>query len=211
MVTEGLLAVMVILAVSAGLSSQELSSLIANKANPVVVYGKGYGAITKSLLGGFGGFIGIIILNAFILTTLDSATRITRYITEELVNIKNRFFSTLLVVCVGGYLALAKDNMNTPLWKKMWPVFGASNQLVAALALLVLSCWLLARKKPTGYTLIPAVFMLITTVAALFYLALHDFLGKNIPLLIMSFVLIGLALFMVWEVILVFRRMRFNV
>jgi len=207
MVTEGLLAVMVILAVSAGLNFKELSVCIADKSSPIVIYGQGYGNITKTVLGGFGGFIGVIILNAFILTTLDSATRITRYITEEFFKIKNRFLSTSFVVVAGGYLALGKDKLNNPLWKKMWPAFGASNQLVAALALLVLSCWLLARKKPTRYTLLPAIFMLVTTVAALVYQMVQYYQGGDYPLLTVSMVLLGLTFFMVKETISAFRRM----
>ncbi|MFC1704423.1 carbon starvation protein A [Candidatus Omnitrophota bacterium] len=208
MVTEGLLAVLVILVISAGLRSHELSAFIANKTSPIGVYSKGYGNITKVFLGGFGGFIAVVILNAFIFTTLDSATRVTRYITEEFFKIKNRFLSTALVIGASGYLALSKDKFNTPLWKKMWPAFGASNQLVAALALLVLSCWLLARKKPTRYTLIPAIFMLVTTVAALFYQMRSYFKDEDYPLLIVSFVLIGLAVFMVKETAIGFRRLR---
>ena len=103
------------------------------------------------------------------MTTLDTATRINRYISEELFKIKNRYFSTLIVVILSGFLALAKDKYNTPLWKKIWPAFGASNQLVAALALFVISCWLLSKNKPTKFTLYPAIFMLITTLAALIY------------------------------------------
>ncbi|MFC1593768.1 carbon starvation protein A [Candidatus Omnitrophota bacterium] len=208
MVTEGLLAVMVILVVSAGLSMSELSQCITDKINPIGIYAIGYGNITKVVLGGVGGFIGVIILNAFILTTLDSATRITRYITEEFFRIKNRFLSTSIVVLAGGYLALSKDSLNTPLWKKMWPAFGASNQLVAALALLVLSCWLLAHKKPTRFTLLPAIFMLITTVAALFYQTTQYVRSNDYPLIIVSVVLLGLTIFLVREVYVAMRRMR---
>ncbi|MFH1654998.1 MAG: carbon starvation protein A [Candidatus Omnitrophota bacterium] len=211
MVAEGLLAVMVILAISAGLSSVQLNDCFVNKISPVGVFGLGYGSITKSVLGGLGGFVAIIILNAFILTTLDTATRINRYITEELFKIKNRFISTFIIILAGGYLALSKDQFNTPLWQKIWPVFGASNQLVAALALLVVSCWLLARKKPTCYTLLPAIFMLITTIAAMLYQLSRYIQNSDYVLIGISIVLILLAAYLIKEVILVFRKVRKNV
>ena len=54
-------------------------------------------------------------------------------------------------------------------WKVIWPLFGASNQLVAALALMVVTAYFIAIKRPTAYTLIPAIFMVVTTEAALVY------------------------------------------
>jgi len=94
MVAEGLVAVMAILAISAGLGVQ----CLLDKSSPIVIFSKGYGVVTKSLLSGYGGMIAILILNAFILTTLDTATRITRYITEELFKVNNRYLSTVIVV-----------------------------------------------------------------------------------------------------------------
>lgn len=204
MLLEGLLAVLVILAIGAGLGKQ----CLVDKSSPVVIFGKGYGEISRSVLGGFGGVIAIIILNAFILTTLDTATRITRYISEELFKIKNRYISTFIVVFLGGWLALAKDKLNTPLWKKLWPAFGASNQLVAALALFVISCWLLSKNKPTKKTLYPAIFMLITTIAALGYQFVNHLKNGDYLLLGITLVLAVLALVMTIEVFNVFRKKR---
>jgi len=204
MLLEGLLAVMVILAIGAGLGKQ----CLIDKSSPIMIFGKGYGEISRSVLGGFGGVVAIIILNAFILTTLDTATRITRYIAEEMFKIKNRYISTSIVVVLGGWLALAKDSLNTPLWKKLWPAFGASNQLVAALALFVISCWLLSKNKPTKKTMIPAIFMLITTLAALGYQFINHLNNADYILLGITSVLVILALVMTLEVIKVFRKKR---
>ncbi|MFC1645774.1 carbon starvation protein A [Candidatus Omnitrophota bacterium] len=221
MLLEGLLAVLVILAIGAGLGKQ----CLIDKSSPVVIFGKGYGEISRSVLGGFGGVLAIIILNAFILTTLDTATRITRYIAEEFFKIKNRYISTFIVVALGGWLALAKDSLNTPLWKKLWPAFGASNQLVAALALFVISCWLLSKNipptpsaggipqrtkfacgKPYRLTLYPAIFMLITTLAALAYQFSNHLKNGDYLLLGITSLLVVLALVMTFEVIGVFRK-----
>jgi len=107
MVAEGLVALMAILVVGAGIMNRDSLSSAMRDLGPIGVFGKGYGNVTKGILGGFGVFIAITILNAFILTTLDTATRIGRYLTEELFNIKNRFLSTFLVVFLGGALALS--------------------------------------------------------------------------------------------------------
>jgi carbon starvation protein len=85
-------------------------------------------------------------------------------------------------------------------WQKIWPVFGASNQLVAALALFVLSCWLLSRGKTTKFTLAPAFFMLVTTVIALVLQAVRYFRKDNV-LFIAATALIVLAGFMVYDII----------
>jgi len=194
MVAEGLVAVLAILAVAILFNSKDDFRAILKSTTPIEIFGKGYGVITKGILGNYGSFIAITILNAFILTTLDTATRISRYLTEELFRIKNRYFSTLVIVILSAALVLSGK------WQKLWPAFGASNQLVAALALFVLSCWLLAKNKSAKFTLWAAFFMLVTTVAALVYQVIRYFINKEILLLIVSILLIVLAGFMVYEV-----------
>lgn len=162
MLTEGLVACLVVFCVAAGLSRTSLIDFLSapSKGGPIAAFGTGYGNLTVSFMGSMGTAFAIMALNAFILTTLDTATRIGRYLTSELFGIKNRYFSTFLVVLLSASLAL------TGQWQRIWPVFGASNQLVAALALLVVSCWLLSQKRPVLKTFIPALIMLITTIGA---------------------------------------------
>lgn len=198
MLTEGLVAILAILAISAGIKGNLLS--VFKQTGPIATFGRGYGEITKIFFGGMGSFIAMTILNSFILTTLDTATRITRYITEELFKIKNRYFSTLIIVVIGGALALSGK------WNRIWPVFGAANQLTASLALFVVTCWLLLNKKKTRFTLIPAIFMLITTLSALIYQSVAYLKNKDYLLLGISWVLVSLALFMLIEVILKFKE-----
>jgi carbon starvation protein len=201
MVAEGLVAVLAIIAASILFSSGQDSGQALRKLTPIGIFANGFGLITKRLLGGYGAFIAITLLNAFILTTLDTATRISRYLTEELFGIKNRYLSTLIIVIFSACLAFSGK------WQKIWPAFGASNQLVAALALFVLSCWLLSKKKNAKFTILPAFFMLITTVAALVYQAIRYFINKDPVLFSVSILLIILSAFMVYEVIpIIFRR-----
>ncbi|MBK6899290.1 MAG: carbon starvation protein A, partial [bacterium] len=104
-------------------------------------------------------------INAFVITTLDTSTRLARFVLQELARgapvVGNRWGATLITVLAAGWLG-ASDS-----YHRIWPVFGASNQLVAALSLLVVSSWLVGLHKPRTATLVPALFMLATTIGAL--------------------------------------------
>jgi carbon starvation protein len=54
----------------------------------------------------------------------------------------------------------------TGTWVYLWQMFGASNQLMAALSLLVVSVWLKSEKRNPTYALVPMIFMYVTTLAA---------------------------------------------
>ncbi|MBN1596081.1 carbon starvation protein A [candidate division FCPU426 bacterium] len=207
MILEAVLALLALLAVGAGLywrtgSGREgfiLPELLAG-GNWIGAFAKGYGRITAPLFGTvLGTTIAIIMLNSFVMTTLDSATRITRYLTEELFGdvlripfCRNRFAAGLLVVIAAAFLALGH-------WQKIWPIFGASNQLVAALTLLVVSFYLLKRRRPAGLTFYPAVFMFLTATGALCYQG-WMFIKQGKPVLGgLALILLGLSFFMIRE------------
>ncbi len=198
MIFEGILAVLALLCVSAGLKNYDVFKSILAKAGPIGAFSQGFGNITRPILGKFGTTAGVVILNAFILTTLDTATRISRYVFEELTGIHNRWFSTSIIVILAGALAWGGR------WHLIWPTFGASNQLVAALALLVITSWLLSKNKPAKITLSAGIFMLVTTIAALIVQIFNYFKQKQVLLLVISFILILLALFIFYEVLRVY-------
>lgn len=200
MIAEGLVAVLAIIAAAIILT---VNADFKN-ATPIDIFSGGYALITKDIFGNFGSFIAITVLNAFILTTLDTATRIARYLTEELFNFKNRFLSTLVIVILSAALAFSGK------WNKIWPAFGASNQLVAALALFVLSCWLLSRGKNAKPALIPAFFMLITAVCALVLQAVKYYREKDPVLFIVDICLLVLSGFMVKEILPALFKRRAN-
>jgi carbon starvation protein len=75
----------------------------------------------------------------------------------------------------------------------LWPIFGTANQMLAAMSLLAVSSWLMLRKKRAWFTLIPAVFMLVTTVASLVILFAQYLRQKNYVLAAADMVLFGLA------------------
>jgi carbon starvation protein len=201
MVAEGLLATLAILVVACAYSQvADFKQVITSGGGPISAFGFGYGKITESFLGGFGGLFAVLILNAFILTTLDTATRIGRYLTQELFRIKNRYIATLVVVALSGWLGLSGQ------WNEIWPIFGAANQLIAALTLIVITSWLLSTRKPVKFTLPATIFMLITTIVAL-SLKIVQYIGeKNIMLSVVAGILLILAFVVLYEAIFVIRR-----
>jgi carbon starvation protein len=194
MAVEALVAVMAITAVTTAFGSASELSASINVTGPVNTFSHGFGYITRFILGGYGAFIAIILLNSFILTTLDAATRIARYLLQEMFTTLDRFLATALIILAGGYLALSGS------WQKVWPIFGAANQLTAALTMIVLSSWLLSRGKDVRITLIPAIFMLVTSVGALGWQFGKFLGGGDYFLIVVDTVLMALALSMLIEV-----------
>ncbi len=204
MIAEGVLAALALLVVSSGLGGLDrlTETLAPGGPGPIGAFAEGYQNVTRPILGNYGGLISITILNAFVLTTLDTATRITRYLTQELFGIKNRYLATLIIVGISGWLAMSGN------WDKIWPIFGASNQLVAALSLIVISSWLLSRKKDFRPTIFPAVLILVTAVGALAYQLYTFILNGEYFLTIVASVLIILAVLVCIEAIHIYGKIR---
>jgi len=201
MVMEGLVALLALLIVGGAMANlSTLREILERGGGPVAAFGQGFAQVTKPFLGGFGVLVAITILNAFILTTLDTATRIGRYLTQELLGIKNRYISTFIVVIFAGALALSGK------WSAIWPMFGTANQLVAALALIVVTSWLLSKGKTIKFTLLPSLIMLATTVGALVYQIIRFVKGEDWLLLFIALTLLSLALYMLLEIDLILFR-----
>lgn len=110
----------------------------------------------------------------FIYDTLDVATRLGRYIFQELTGLKGRagaVLATLATLILPAYAVTRTITDATgkivPLWKLFWPIFGASNQLLAALTLTAITVWMKREGRSTLITGIPMVFMLLVTFASL--------------------------------------------
>ncbi len=155
MLMEGALALLVIVAVGSLSSGLDLK-------NPIGTFGRGVSNITP-FLGKYGGYFAILVLNAFILTTLDTATRIARYVTEELFRVRNMYLSSAIVVGVAALIILGGQA------GKLWTVFGAANQLLAALSLLVVTGYLMSLGRTSLPAMLPGLFMLLVTLSALAY------------------------------------------
>jgi carbon starvation protein len=216
MITEAILAVLVVIIAAAALSwdpeKQDAAlgfQYLMDKdkgGGPIVAFATGFGRLIDALpvlTATAGVYFGMLMLNAFVITTLDTSTRLARFIVAEVGGKKvpalsNRLVGTVLTVLAAAALG------STGGYKLIWPIFGATNQLVAALALIVVSAWLVGVGKPRKYTLIPAMFMLVTTVGALIYQA-YDFLlvkgevWQNFFLGGLALLLCGLAAFIALE------------
>ena len=206
MIMESALAILAVMAVTAGLYWKSapdgaeglVYQQLFKEGGWIKAFGAGYGQLTKVFFGGLGTLVGITMLKTFIMTTLDTATRITRYLCNELLGetlgiriMKNKYVAVLFVGVLSGALALGN-------WRAIWPIFGASNQLIASLVLIVASVYLLSRNRKFLFTAVPAVIMLITTIGALVYKT-HSFLTAekaNIMLATISVILIILAIFL---------------
>jgi len=206
MITEGVLAVLALIAVCAGLywkggPSGLVYPELMDKKGWISTFGRGYGELTGPMFGTLGALIGIMMLKTFIMTTLDTATRIARYVGEELFAeglklkfMRNPYINTTIIIAFVIWLSLGA-------WQAIWPIFGAANQLVAALALLIVSAWLLAGGKAIRYTIWPAFFMLATTVGALVWQIAHFIPQRKILLGAVGCVLLVLAAFMAVEAV----------
>ena len=215
MLTEGAVAVVTVLLVSGGLywvapasGGIDMNTLgfreTLQSGGWILAYGNGFGNLVHQMLPflsfTFASMIAVLALNTFVLTTLDSAVRITRFIVQEsvgekIVLFKNKYVCTILVVFF-SYLIGATDG-----WQKIWPIFGATNQLIAAVALFVIATWLMAMGKPTKFALYPAIFMVITTIGALAWQSYRFYTQPepNIFLGTAAVFLIILALFVGYE------------
>jgi carbon starvation protein len=178
---------------------------------PLTIYGTGI-AHFLSVLGiseKMGFSFGLLALSAFILTTLDTATRLGRYVFEELFNLKgarSRYVSTLATLALPMIFVLInlKDAQGNsiPAWKAIWPVFGACNQLLAGLVALVIAIWLNKTGRKIGFILGPVLFMNVVTIWAI-VLLLRQYRFSAVG--VIAAVLLLLALVLIFEA---FRTIR---
>ncbi len=154
-----------------------------------------------------------VLVASFAGTTLDTATRLQRYVISELATaarvpaLGGRWSATTLAVVSAGALAFA-TGANGAGALKLWPVFGALNQLLAGLALLVISAWLRPRTRYYWLALGPAFFMLVMTSWALVQKALQFAASHNWLLFGVSVVCLALEVWMVAETLVVWLRPR---
>jgi len=176
MLIEGMLALIAVSAIVVAGGS------LAGKAPPLV-FAEGMGRFV-GVLGvppALGTSFGLLALSTFLLTTLDTGTRLSRYILEELFDVrgmKTRVIATVVTLVLPMWLSLtqfadAQGNV-VPVWRAIWPVFGATNQLLGALALLTVSVWLKRTGRRSFFTAIPMVFMFAVTLLALAQLVMRE-------------------------------------
>lgn len=222
MIGESLLGLMAVLATTAGLMSGEVwqqqyhnwasvQSLGAKVG--VFIHGSSY-FLTGLKIDRYTGasFVSLIVVS-YALTSLDSATRLLRYNIEEMSDtfhlkiFSNRFLSSLGAVSAIGFFAFYKVD-GKPAGLALWQLFGTTNQLLAGLALLAVTLYLLQRGKPWYYTGLPMLFMLVTTIRAMFTNVIRFFRRGEWPLFFVGIFLLVLATWLVIEAILAVNRFK---
>ncbi len=220
MITESFLAVLVLMAVAGGLGmGMEAGGVVFHGADAFHHHyaswsaANGLGAKLSAFITGGANLLGAIgipdsfgtaMLSVFIVsfanTTLDSAARIQRLSMQEIFlksdgsvrkPIDNRYTATFIVVLLAAIMTFLKPGGQGAM--VLWPMFGSLNQLMAALALGVVTVYLFTRKRPVIYTLIPMIFVLIITLWAMVKNILLFYQQKEYLVAILSAVILLLT------------------
>jgi len=204
MILESVLALCVLLALGSILTFTDYKAIVWPKtglSNPILAFSLAVGKLLHNSLSipmALGCVFGILMVEGFVITTLDTAVRLNRYLFEELWNIifkkvpgiLKRYWVNSGLACVLMWL-LAYFNT----FVALWPIFGTANQLLSAMTLIAVSTWLFLKGKKNWFTLIPAAFMLSTTTASLVILLFKKYLPqKNITLITTDILLLVLSL-----------------
>jgi carbon starvation protein len=171
------------------------------EGGPVAAFARGSAVFFGSL--GIPETVGVtfatLAVSTFLLTTLDTCTRLTRFLIEELFDwrsAQSRYLGTLLVLILPALAAFSTfngpDSVALPVWKVIWPLFGATNQLLAALALITFVVFLKHRRIAFGFLLLPTFFMLIMPLSALLIMVVQHGLTSLLGGMALGMALLGL-------------------
>ena len=211
MLIEGVVGIMALVAVLA--MDKEVFTELGK--NPPAAFATGISSFCEALnldVGYAKTFISLAI-SAFMMTSLDTATRLGRFICQELfmprqtsdekyslqkpvkVNIVrelfiNKYIASFVIVALSMALALSGEAAS------LWPIFGASNQLMSAITLLIISLWLLSKNTHWLVAFIPMVFMMIMSLWGVLQVINQQW-NANMTLVIVGVILVVMAALLV--------------
>ena len=225
MLIECMLAIVAVIT-AAYLTDGEFTELM--KKGPIVVFSTGVATFMNSFGVPFHGariFVTLAI-SAFALTSLDTSTRLGRFVFQEYFMkenedgtpakqqpiLANKYVATVITVFCGGLLAFMG-------YAKVWPIFGSANQLLAALALMAVAVWLMKTGKGYKMIIAPMAFMFLVTLTALVLLAYNNIklfmhplattsVAGVVALIVLSVLLFILAIVLLREAIKIFKTQR---
>jgi carbon starvation protein len=163
----------------------------------------------------FGQGIIAILVACFAATTIDAALRLMRYILQELGGMihfspmRNRFFATAIGLAMAVGLALCKSAPDAPYGTGgliLWPIFGAGNQVIAGLTLIVAGVYLIRKKIRATYLMIPGAIMILLPLWAMLYNILFIFVVNGQYLL--TVVGIFIVLLAIWLIYVAFAAVQ---
>ncbi len=206
MLLEGVLAVFALACVAVLTVGERESG-----GTPVAIFATGASKFFAAL--GIPAKIGVefamLAISTFLLTTLDTCTRLTRFLIEELFSWRNqasRYLGTVGALLLPALLVFQSfpgpDGQLMPVWKAIWPLFGATNQLLAAFALLTFVVFLKVRGTAFGFALWPAILMIIMPMIALVWMAFTNGLNSLIGGTSVAMIILGCYLTIVsWKAV----------
>lgn len=219
MLMEGMVAVVSLCCVMRLASD---SPLIAGGVKPNFLYAQGIGSFL-GVLGvpvSFAVAFGLMAFTTFVYDTLDVCTRLGRYIIEELTGWRTRAGRAFAAILTAGVPVpfLLQSSVDAagkpiPVWRTFWDLFGASNQLLAALTLIGVTVWLWKTRRAAWVFLvtgIPTVVMYVMSLWAVLRIIrvdaiAHQGYGTNAVSWV-AMLLVALALLVAFEAVLVFAR-----
>ena len=159
-----------------------------------------------------------VLVISFAATTLDTATRIQRLIITEIGYaiqfpiLQNRYIATMCAILPAITISMwsipdpVTGSLKQTAWI-LWPIFGASNQMLAALTLMILTIYFWRKKRPILPLFVPMIIIIGITITSLLIKIKTFYLQKNIILLFIGFLMFLLIIWMLYEGILsVFKK-----
>jgi carbon starvation protein len=212
MLLESLLAILVICVIVIGLGWKDFLTYqypmllgLKTTPNPNLTFSLAFGMAGKAGLGvavAIGTVFGLLLLEGFVVTTLDTAVRLNRYLFEELWGmlfknvpafLKHYWVNSAIAVILMVYVSKSGGIL------VIWGIFASANQLLAALTLITVSSWLIQKHKQYSFTMIPAIFMLVTTIVMLVMVLVKTYIPTSNHLLtVIDLILIVLSAGVVW-------------
>ncbi|MBE7439838.1 MAG: carbon starvation protein A [Spirochaetales bacterium] len=224
MIGESLLGLLAVLATTAGIMSDQWEVRYASWKSmgglgaQIGVFIQGCGTFLSAwgidpYLGS--SFVSLIVVS-YALTSLDSATRLLRYNIEEMAEsariplpqgVYRSLITGSMAVAAIAFFAFYRINGKAA-GLALWELFGTTNQLLAALALLVVSLYLYQRRRNYLVALVPMLFLLVATVHSMWENIQKFWDHKEWPLFVVGAALLGLAAWLILEAIATARRFK---
>ncbi|HLC62808.1 MAG TPA: carbon starvation CstA family protein, partial [Candidatus Nanoarchaeia archaeon] len=194
MILEGTLAILVTVVVISGLKWGSGSGSFQEILGQgwIVLFSTGFGNIVGNVIPflsiGIAALLGAFMVNQFILTSVDTSARLGRFVISEHLapKLKNLFVTTLITLVPAWLLAVTNS------YETLWRLFGTSNQLIASITMIGVSAFFISKKIKVKFIIIPAIFVLVTTLSALLFLTFRagGYIGEG------EYLLAGISMLM---------------